>query len=300
MKERSILCLQGEGGEQGDALVPLLFCVGQHSALQEVQHSLRPSEHLFAFLDDLYVVSKPDRVGEIYRTMQESLWAHAGIRIHGGKTRVWNSAGVKPDICDALQRIAQASDPNAQVWRGSELPPTMQGMKVLGTPLGHPDYVATYLEGMRRKHARLLEAIPSVPDVQCAWLLLLHCASARANYLLRVVRPEWVQSFACVHDQNLWKCLCAILRIPVDSCEEQTRNTATLPLSLGGLGLRSAQRSCVAAYWARCDRCTSNDSGATPHSGGPDHAPSGRCSGFREQSRCLFGRSSRLGLHGQL
>ena len=94
---------------------------------------------------------------------------------------MWNSAGVKPDVCDALQRIAQASDPNAQVWRGSELPPTMQGMKVLDTPLGHPDYVATCLEGMRRKLARLLEAIPSAPDVQCAWLLLLHCASARGN-----------------------------------------------------------------------------------------------------------------------
>ena len=204
-----------------------------------------------------------------------------------------NSAGVKPDVCDALQRIAQASDPSARVWRGSELPPTMQGMKVLGTPLGHREYVATYLDGMRPE-------IPSVPDVQCAWLLLLHCASARANYLLRVVRPVWVQSFACAHDQNMWKCLRAILRIPVGSCEEQARSTATLPLSLGGLGLRSAQRTCVAAHWGQLGRCTSNDSGATPHSGGPDRAPSGRCSGvamfgFRKQSRCQFGRSSRLG-----
>ena len=140
------IVLQGEGGEQGDAFMPLLFCVGQHSALQEVQHSLRPSERLFAFLDDLYVVSEPDRVGEIYRT---------------------------------------------------------------------------------------------------------------------------------IHDQNMWKCLRAILRIPVDSCEEQTRSTATLPLSLGGLGLRSAQRTCVAACWA------SWCSGVAMF-------------GFREQSRCLFGRSSRL------
>ena len=55
---------------------------------------------------------------------------------------------MKPDVCDALRGIAQASDTNAQL-RGSELPPTMQGMKVLGAPLGHLDYVATYLEGMR-------------------------------------------------------------------------------------------------------------------------------------------------------
>ena len=80
--------LQGEGGEQGDALMPLLFCVGQHSTLQAVQHSSRPTERLLAFLDDLYVVSKPDRVGAIYSIVQESLWGHAGIRVHGGKTHV--------------------------------------------------------------------------------------------------------------------------------------------------------------------------------------------------------------------
>ena len=61
----------------------------------------------------------------------------------GSKTHVWNSAGVKPDVCDALQRIAQASDPSARVWRGSELPPTVQGVEVLGTPLGHPGFEAT-------------------------------------------------------------------------------------------------------------------------------------------------------------
>ena len=39
----------------------------------------------------------------------------------------------------------------------------------------------------------------SVPDVQAAWLILLHCAQARANYLVRVVRPDAVRSFAQRH-----------------------------------------------------------------------------------------------------
>ena len=76
-----------------------------------------------------------------YNAVQEFLLAHAGIRVHGGKTHVWNQAGQKPDVCETLQRIAQISDQDAQVWRGSEVPTTMQGMKVLGTPLGHPDHV---------------------------------------------------------------------------------------------------------------------------------------------------------------
>ena len=46
---------QGEGGEQGDALMPLLFCVGQHAALEAIQRGMSPNEKLLAFLDDLYI-----------------------------------------------------------------------------------------------------------------------------------------------------------------------------------------------------------------------------------------------------
>eukprot|EP00973_Karenia_brevis_P049579 6880599-Karenia_brevis.AAC.1 len=57
---------QGEGGEQGDPLMPLLFCLGIHEALVEVKGHLHTEEHVFAFLDDIYVVAKPERTKEIY------------------------------------------------------------------------------------------------------------------------------------------------------------------------------------------------------------------------------------------
>ena len=41
--------LQGEGGEQGDPLMPLLFSLGQHRAMVAVQASLLKGERLFAF-----------------------------------------------------------------------------------------------------------------------------------------------------------------------------------------------------------------------------------------------------------
>ena len=52
---------QGEGREQGDALMPLLFSLGQHGVLQDVSRRLGRGELLFAFLDDTYIVSKPTR-----------------------------------------------------------------------------------------------------------------------------------------------------------------------------------------------------------------------------------------------
>ena len=53
---------QGEGGEQGDALMPLLFAVGQHAALVAAQGRLQQDQLIFAFLDYIYTTSDPDRV----------------------------------------------------------------------------------------------------------------------------------------------------------------------------------------------------------------------------------------------
>ena len=38
---------QGEGGEQGDPLMPLLFAVGQHPALVATQERLEANEWIF-------------------------------------------------------------------------------------------------------------------------------------------------------------------------------------------------------------------------------------------------------------
>ena len=57
---------QGEGGEQGDPLMPLLFALGVHDALHEVAQKLRPGEDICAFLDDVHVLCAPDRVRDVY------------------------------------------------------------------------------------------------------------------------------------------------------------------------------------------------------------------------------------------
>ena len=89
---------------------------------------LAAGERLFAYLDDIYFVSRPERMGSLYvhRT-------HAGTQIHGVKTQNCNRAGDRPLVGDILERVAQAVNPAATVGRGSLLPLYQQGMKVLGT-----------------------------------------------------------------------------------------------------------------------------------------------------------------------
>ena len=240
---------QGECGQQGDALMPLLFALGQHGALETTARTLRAGEFMFAFLDDIYFITAPNRVGAIYATLQEALWAHACIAIHLGKTKVWNASGIRPEICTVLERMARETDRTARVWRGSEVPEDEQGMKVLGTPLGHPQYVRRFLSQLSEKHKVLLHRIPRLDNVQSAWLLLAHCAAARANYSLRCVEPQDVELFARTHDFQMRQCLSSILQFNLEG------DSVTLPLSLGGLGLRSALRTSKAAYWASWADC---------------------------------------------
>ena len=150
-----------------------------------------------------------------------------------------------------VERIARENNPDnreVRVWRGGG-PNRERGISVLGTPLDHPNFVAVHLQKILEEHRILLGRIPLLSDLQSAWALLLHCASGRANYQLRSVRPELVAEFAVGHDQGMWQCLQTILNIPEESTA-LTRAIISLPLSLGGLGLRSATRTSLSAWWA--------------------------------------------------
>ena len=60
---------QGEGGEQGDPLMPALYALAQHDGLHEAALQLGPTAMLLAFLDDIYVVEERDRAAEAFHTV---------------------------------------------------------------------------------------------------------------------------------------------------------------------------------------------------------------------------------------
>ena len=199
---------QGEGGEQGDQLMPMLFALGQHRALEAVQSRLRDGEKLFAFLDDVCLVCSPGRVADVLKIIEEELMAHANISLHLGKTQVWNRSGVVPASIEEISRAARLVKPDAIVWRGDEeLPLAQQGIRVLGAPNGRTEFVVAHLEGKTRGHEFLFQRILAVKDTQACWLLLLMCASTRANFWLRTIRPEETRNFAERHDGLVWECL---------------------------------------------------------------------------------------------
>ena len=237
---------QAEGGEQGDPLMPGLFALAQHPALVAVQAQLHDGEAMFAFLDDIYVISLPTRTRAIFDLVQIALWEHARIEVALGKTKAWNAAGEEPPDMSDLGTDAEPC------WVGGwSCPAQHRGMILLGTPLGDPAFIRRELEAKRAVQDRLLSRIPDVPDLQTAWLLLLLSANPRANYLLRVLPPVETARYAASHDNAVQVCLQRLLATdaPLQLDALQCRRTH-LPMRLGGLGLRSASRLRFEAYWA--------------------------------------------------
>ena len=96
---------------------------------------------------------------------------------------------------------------------------------------------------------QLLSRLPAVGDLQSAWLLLLFCASPRANY--RMLPPGATQAFAREHDTAVRACLAALLF-------QSTRHPLPEPsqrLAHLGLGLLSSVDAAPSAYWASWADC---------------------------------------------
>ena len=214
--------------------MPLLFSIGIQSALEEVARSLEPGEQLCAFLDDIYLLCLPSRVQHLHKVLTEALSRHAGIQLHQGKTKTWNHAGIVPENVETL-------GPDA--WQP-------EGITVLGTPIGSPQYIQRKMDERISKERELWMAIPTVPDLQCAWQLLVQSANPRANHTMRTMPPSHSAVYCRAHDVGIWHTARELLGdIPSDR-EAEAQQLSTLPMRMGGLGLRSAERLAPAAFWA--------------------------------------------------
>ena len=235
------LIVQGEGGEQGCPLMPALYALAQHDALVEASGGMLPSEHLFSFLDDLYIVTSKARAAEAFEEVADAVERHAGVQSHIGKLKAWCKGG-GPAPAD-LAGISEGA------WK-ADLSEEENGLIILGTPLGQPGFVKAHAAKRLEVEDRLLRELSEMQDPQVAWVLLSQSAVPRSNHTLRVVPPSLSATYAQAHDDALWHAFCSILSAEEHRHDVRARGLASLPGRLGGLGLRSAMRTADAAYVA--------------------------------------------------
>ena len=102
--------------------------------MRESQAALRPNELLIAYLDDIYIVTRPERAREAYELVTRIVREHCGIEPNLGKTVCWNRSGVEPI------GMSQLGD---DVWRGGRSDDD-SGIRVLGAPIGRAGFMRQF------------------------------------------------------------------------------------------------------------------------------------------------------------
>ena len=288
---------QAEGGEQGDPLMPALFALGQHPALRAASAQLRHDEELLAYLDDLYVVCDPQRARTVFEIIKTALAEHAGIDVNLGKCRIYNHGGVATEEVRELDRQRERQGaplrPDDRVWVGdAALPAEHRGVVVLGSPIGTPEFVQKSCADRLSDQQDLLRKLGELPDLQCAWVLLMYCASPRCVHTLRTVPPALAGTYAEESDAAVQSCLWQLLGNPggPEATIGRARAILSLPARMGGLGLRSAVRMAPAAYWASwadaLPAIQARQPGAAGELLGRLLGPPGACASLDEAERC--------------
>ena len=183
---------QAEGVEQGDSLAPALFALGQHDALATAARLLEAGEFLAAFLDDIYVVTSPSRARDQLDAVTATIEREAGVAANLGKTRVYHA------------RRGPAFASSARKFGAATSLPQSAGLLLWAC---RSAFIRSCASNRLEEERRLLAQLPQLPDLQCAWLLLLFCAAPRAQHLLRTVPLAAIAEYARAHDDDVWRTL---------------------------------------------------------------------------------------------
>jgi hypothetical protein len=97
-----------------------------------------------------------------------------------GKLAVWSptASSVPEDV--ALLGV--------DVWK-ADLPSHDCGIKIVGAPIGHVDYIVSVGVQKLGEEAQLISSLLKLPSIQIAWLLLYFCVVPKINHFLRTLCP---------------------------------------------------------------------------------------------------------------
>ena len=232
------------GVRQGCPMAMIFFCLGFHATLKKISDAMieikdrresRLPAGVISFADDALVF------------IGEKGGAEAAVRIKAiiDESRMALNVGK----CRILTREGRAGKIQSDNGRDAPLFEVIDsGAKFLGNPVGTTMYRRGKIAEIVSEMQKSLPALTRV-DPQSAFAILQLCINARPTYIARVGSPEDYWGVLGAFDKAVDEAVAAIAHTPLTEMSSMLRS---LPVSMGGLGLRrhqgpNSERGCISS-----------------------------------------------------
>lgn len=224
-----------EGTQQGDPLGCLYLAAPLQKVLTVVRRA-HPGVHILAYIDDVFFLGPAELVRSAYDDYETALGSALGLESQPSKCQVYSPEG---DCSCFPADMPGAVEP-------------LEGLEVLGVPVGSPEYVRRTMAEIVADCLAVLPMLQRFPDAQSQGLLLRFCAHPRMVHWLRGVSPEDILPAATTHHAAILQLFKDITPGPPLSAVSE--EVISFPLRHGGLGLTSGPVLSPAAWlgsWAQ-------------------------------------------------
>lgn len=210
------------------------FCLALQPLLVSANEALKSSNGMaVAFADDVCLVGPVHEVFSVFDKLSTKC-ANIGLRIQPTKCKV---LAPTEQLCEEARQFS--------IDRAfGQLP--AQAIMILGTPVGEP--MAEYHLAMDITGKNIYEPLNWIKDLQCRMILLRYCIVARFQHLSRTMVPDVARDCLLRLDDHCRRALASILGD--DDIADRTWLEATLPISLGGFGIKCLADQCEIDFYA--------------------------------------------------
>ena len=239
--------LASSGVDQGCPLSPLFFSLGLADALASIDRQLLELDgqaRVFAYLDDVVVVVRPDKAEDACKVVSDTVAAH-GLQLNAGKTCVW-TADRSATLSQPLEALRK---PELRVL-GADVRflDRRDDRGVFGAPLRGTVAGTSVASAARALIARLAALQKAGLRAKTAFTVLHTYAQGCCNHLLRAnyEEGEWLDQL----EGELQK---GLEQVVGESISDTQRQLASLRLKEGGLafgGLRLKAETAFLSSWA--------------------------------------------------